>query len=46
MFDPTVNSDDFQDKTKILINGNWVAFIQKSKGPRTVNILKIGRRKN
>lgn len=30
--------DDFHDKTKIMINGNWVAFTDK--GPSIVSVLK------
>lgn len=41
IFDLTVNDDDFQEKTKIIINGNWVAFTDK--GPKLVSTLKNSR---
>lgn len=36
-------SEDFHDKTKIMINGNWVAFT--SNGPSIVKVLKTSRRR-
>lgn len=36
-------TDDFHEKTKIMINGNWVAFTDN--GPSIVTVLKNARRK-
>lgn len=36
-------TDDFHEKTKIMINGNWVAFTDN--GPSIVTVLKNSRRK-
>ena len=36
-------TDDFHEKTKIMINGNWVAFTDN--GPSIVKVLKLSRRK-
>ena len=38
----TIN-DDFHEKTKIMINGNWIAFTDN--GPSIVTVLKNSRRK-
>jgi hypothetical protein len=43
MFDLSVNDDDFHEKTKIMINGNWVAFTDQ--GPKIVKVLKDSRQK-
>ena len=43
MFDLTVNDEDFTEKTKIMINGNWVAFT--SSAAKLVTILKQSRQK-
>jgi hypothetical protein len=43
MFDHlTINSEDFHEKTKIMINGNWVAFTDN--GPSIVTVLRDSRR--
>lgn len=35
--------DNFHTKTKIMINGNWVAFTES--GPSIVTVLKTSRRR-
>ena len=44
MFDHlTINSEDFHEKTKIMINGNWISFTDN--GPSIVTVLKNSRRR-
>lgn len=43
ILDQYVMNEDFGEKTKIMINGNWVAFTDNS--PGIVKVLKISRRK-
>lgn len=38
-----VNDDDLTEKTKIMINGEWVAFTNQ--GPKLVTVLKNARQK-
>ncbi len=39
-----VNDEDFSLKTKIMINGEWVAFTDQ--GPKIVTVLKGARQNN
>lgn len=41
IFDLNVNEDDLSKKTKIMINGEWVAFT--TQGPKLVTVLKNAR---
>lgn len=43
ILDQYLISDDFGEKTKIMLNGNWVAFTDN--GPSIVKVLKQSRRK-
>ena len=43
IFDLNVNDDDLTEKTKIMINGEWVAFTNQ--GPKLVTVLKNARQK-
>lgn len=44
VFDLNVNDEDFSQKTKIMINGEWVAFTDQ--GPKIVTVLKGARQNN